>query len=190
MSIEEFAQKEIELLSRRRAAAAQIVMAESAAGAALLDAQEGDSASAPADQIQRARSELAQIDAAIRICHSRRLGTIRSKRQADAGALRRQAAELIDQAEKIESRVTKALVAVADAQQTTFAAPAVALGGGVPLSLKLRSEAAALESRAADLESELPRHGTLDVEGTGTADLLEGMLRVEVECPDTQSVID
>jgi hypothetical protein len=33
--------------------------------------------------------------------------------------------------------VTKALTAVADAQQTSFAAPVVALGGDVPLSLRL-----------------------------------------------------
>jgi len=190
MSIEQFARQEIELLARRRTAAAAIILAESAAGAALLDAQEGDTASASVDQIQRARAELAQIDAAIRVCHARRLGAIRSKRQGDAGALRRQAAELIDQAEKIEHKVSKALATVAEVQQTSFAAPMVALGGDVPLSLKLHAQAAGLESRAADLESELPRHGTLDVEGTGIDDLIEGMLRVEVECPDTQSLVD
>jgi len=137
MTIEQFAKQEIELLARRRAAAAAITAAESAAGAALLDAVEGDTASLSVDQIQRARAELSQLDAAIKICRTRRLGAVRTKRQGEAGALRRQAAELRHQAETIEARVTKALTAVADAQQTSFAAPVVALGGDVPLSLRL-----------------------------------------------------
>jgi hypothetical protein len=90
MTIEQFAKQEIELLARRRAAATAITAAESAAGAALLDAVEGDTASLSVDQIERARAELAQLDAAIKICRTRRLGAVRTKRQGEAGALRRQ----------------------------------------------------------------------------------------------------
>jgi hypothetical protein len=189
MTIEQFAKQEIELLARRRAAATAIVVAESAAGAALLDVVEGDTAASSVDQIQRARDELGQLDAAIKICHARRSAACRAKRQAEAGGLRRQAAELHDQAEKIEAKVARALALVADVQGTAFNPPTVALGGDLPLSLKLRSEAAALENRAADLESELPRSGVLDCDGTATNDLIEAMLLVERETPTTEAIV-
>ena len=66
MSIERHAQKEIELVARLRAANERIAQAEVDAGAAYVDAEDGQSTSASVDAVLHAKAEVALIDSAIR----------------------------------------------------------------------------------------------------------------------------
>ena len=125
-TVEEFAKRELELLSSREGAIVAIAAAELAAGNVILNAADNESIRTATDSIGRARGALSGIDAALAACRSGRLRAISVKRADEAKKVRAGVAKLRAEKEKIEVEVSRHLTAVATLQRTGFAGAAAA----------------------------------------------------------------
>jgi len=189
MSIEKYAQKEIELIARLSAASQRIAQAETAAGTAYVDADEGQSTSVSVDEVLRAKAEVPLIESAIRTVRGRRLEAVRAKRQADAGELRKQAADLRAEIARIEQKVRKHVEAI-NALQETLVSVSAAPAQPIAKSHLLETQAMAIEARAAALDSELPRHGSVTLDNVTSIDpLIAAVLHHPTDSPLSQDVV-
>src|SRR5271157_392093 len=95
--IDHWATRELALTKRQIEIQNSLANIEAEAGAALLDAPENESdgaSHAPSfDKLERARSEVRALAAAISTCRVRRLEAIKTKRAAEVGARRKGAAD-------------------------------------------------------------------------------------------------
>jgi hypothetical protein len=189
--VERWAVKEESLMRQQRDAAAKIAALEVSAGDALLDSEgDGQPSTAPIDAVVRARSEAAAVTAAIASCRLRRIQAITAKRAALAAELRREVMALRRQLDVLDRKTSECMQTLGELQGVAFSAMPTPTEVGVPLSQLLANRIQAAESQAARLEGKLPSHGTIDIDGTDISGLLEAVLRVEAESPDTQSIID
>src|SRR5208283_458605 len=90
------------------------------AGDALLDAQDGESAAAAVEQIVRAKSGVAAIEASIRACRARRLEAIRGKIAAEAAEWRKRADEARAEQDRITAKTKKHLDALKQLEGVEF----------------------------------------------------------------------
>jgi hypothetical protein len=170
MSIEKYVQKEIELVARLRAATESIAQAEADAGAAYVDAEDGQSTSASLDAVLRAKAEVPLIESAIRTVRGRRLDAARSKRAEASAELRKQASAVRAQIASIETKVAKHIGAINELQSTHVTVSVTAPGEPPAKSQLLETQAMAIEQRAAALDGELPRHGTVTLDDVTDTD--------------------
>jgi len=190
MSIEKHAQKEIELVARLRTANERIAQAEADAGAAYVDAEDGQSTSASVDAVLRARAEVPLIESAIRTVRGRRLDAARAKRAEASAELRKQASGVRAQIASIETKVAKHIGAINELQSTHVTVSVTAPGEPSAKSQLLETQAMAIEHRAAALESDLPRHGTVTLDDvTGTDPLIAAVLHHASDSPSSQDVV-
>jgi hypothetical protein len=191
MSIERHAQKEIELVARLRAANERIAQAEVDAGAAYVDAEDGQSTSASVDAVLHAKAEVALIDSAIRTVRGRRLDAARGKRAEASAELRKQASGVRAQIAMIETKVAKHIGAINELQGTHVTVSVTAPGEPTAKSQLLETQAMAIEQRAAALEGELPRHGTVTLDDATSIDpLIAAALHHASDSPSSQDVVE
>jgi len=117
-AIEKLANRELALMQQRHAATVKARAAEDAAGDAFLDGETEGQPSPPVDAVVKATAEIAAIDGGLRACRARRLQAVKTKRLAEAAALRKQAGELRDQAAAIKMRVAQAITLVNSLEAT------------------------------------------------------------------------
>ena len=190
MSIEKYAQKEIELIARLSAASQRIAQAETAAGTAYVDADEGQSTSVSVDEVLRVKAEVPLIESAIRTVRGRRLEAVRAKRQADAGELRKQAADLRADIARIDQKVRKHIESINALQETHVTVSVTAPCEPTAKSQLLEAQAAAIEQRAAALEGDLPRHGKVTLDNvTSINPLIAAVLHHPTDSPLSQDVV-
>ena len=188
-AIEKLAARELLLMQQRHAACVKARAAEVAAGDEYLDneaqAEPGPSVAA----VVKAQAEISAIDGGLRACRARRLQAVKTKRLAEAAALRKQAGELRDQAASIRLRVAQAITLV-NSLEAVEVTVSPARAGDVPLSQKLEARTDEMERRAAGLEGDVPRSGVVDVEdATNVEPLIAAVLRHESDGPDAGEIL-
>lgn len=180
-TIEQYARREIDLVGRLRAAKEKIGLAEAAAGAAILDSENETGApgcgvaTEAVDALARAKAEVQALESAIKACRVRRLEAVKTKRAEAAAALRKQAAEMREQLEKLKAKTAKHLAEISELEGMPFAltpAPAPGMWGTVPLSQTLQNDALAADLKAASLEVEVPRNGSVTIDDATSVDPL------------------
>jgi hypothetical protein len=189
--VEKWAVKELSLMHQQRDAAAKVLALELNAGDALLDAEGDQPSTAPMDAVARARSEAAAVTAAIASCRLRRVQAITAKRAAAASELRREVMTLRRQRDALEKKTASLMDALGELQGMPYSASPTPTAPGIPLSQLLLNKIQAAESQASALECELPRSGEVSVEDvTGVEALVAAVLRVEVDVPNTPSILE
>ena len=126
--IEKYAAKEVKLVADHREAVARVSAAELSAGDALLDAQDGESTSAAVEQIVRAKSGVAAIEASIRACRVRRLEAIKGKIAAEAADWRRRADEARAEQDRITAKIKKHVDALKQLEGVEFIPASTQIG--------------------------------------------------------------
>ena len=182
--IEKYAAKELKLVANHSEAVAMVSAAELSAGDALLDAPEGESASAAVEQIFRAKSGVAAIEASIRACRARRLEAIKGKIAAEAAEWRRRADEARAEQERITGKTKKHIDALKQLEGVEF------IPAATPKSSTLGARAFGCEDKAVQLEAAgVPPNGGAQVDDvTSAAPLVEMVLRHESDGPSAQEV--
>jgi len=187
--IANLATKEVKLIERKRVAIARVAAVQEAAGAALVDAPEGESTDGSAASIARANEDVSIVEAAVRTCRARRFEAIKTRRDADATALRKQVAELQGEVKRILAEVEKHLVAVAELEQTRFQT-VLAPFCDPPRTAQLGVQIEAAQRRIASLTDEVPCHGIVDLqEARGMDALIAAVLAHESDSPTAEAVI-
>src|ERR1039458_9369756 len=150
--IERYAAKELKLIADHSGAVAMVSAAELSAGDALLDAPDVESTNAAVEQIVRAKSGVAAIEASIRACRARRLEAIKGKIAAEAAEWRRCADEARAEQERITGKTKKHFDALKQLEGVEF------IPASTPKSSTLGARAFGCEDKAVPLEAaELPR---------------------------------
>jgi hypothetical protein len=182
--IDKYAAKEVKLVADHREAVAGVSAAEMSAGEALLDAPEGESAATAVEQIVRAKSGVAAIDASIRACRARRLEAIKGKIAAEAAAWHKRADEARAEQDRIMAKTKKHLDALKQLEGVEFI-PASTLK-----SSTLGTRAFGCEDKAVRLEAAgVPRNGGAQLDDvTSAVPLVEMVLRHESDGPSAQEV--
>lgn len=182
--IERYAAKEVKLVADHRDAVAGVSAAEMSAGDALLDAPEGESAATAVEQIVRAKSSVAAIEASIRACRARRLEAIKGKIAAEAADLRRRADEARAEQDRITAKAKKHLDALKQLEGVEF------IPASTPKSSTLGTRAFGCEDKAVQLETaSVPRNGGAQLDDVMSAiPLVEMVLRHESDGPSAQEV--
>jgi len=193
MSIDKYAQKEIELVARLRTANERVASVEAAAGSAFLDAEEstdsGETSSVAVEVLMKARAEVSAIAAAIKTCRGRRLEAVAAKRRSTAAEMRKQVAELTSQLERLEAKTQKHIVAISELQGMPFTAAPTPTVPGIPLSQQLQNQITTLAQRAANLEGSVPRHGHVHLDNVASSqELIDAVLRTEADGPDAATI--
>lgn len=188
--LERLGEREVQLISQQRDAAAQAIAAELTAGTAVLDATPEAPADAAVEQLHRARSAGAAVEAALRACRVRRTGVLRDLRATKAASLHKQAAELRNQREKVVAKIQKLEAAAGELQGVPCTVrPVDNFGGRWPLTAQLEGQANSAEEQASRYDAELPRDGSVDAEGVDVRDLLLAVLKVESDAPSSTDII-
>lgn len=182
--IEKYAAKELKLAASYGEAIAMVAVAELSAGDALLDAQDGESASAAVEQIVRAKSGVAAIETSIRACRVRRLEAIKNKIAADAADWGRRAGEARAEQDRIMAKTNKHLDALKQLEGVEF------IPASTPKSSTLGARAFGCEDKAVQLEAAcVPRNGGAQLDDvTSAIPLVEMALRHESDGPSAQEV--
>ncbi len=182
--IERYAAKEVKLVADHSEAVARVSAAELTAGDALLDGQDGESASAAVEQIVRAKSSVAAIEASIRACRVRRLDAIKGKIAAEAAAWRRRADEARAEQDRITAKTKKHVDALKQLEGVEF------IPASTPKSSTLGTRAFGCEDKAVQLETaSVPRNGGAQLDDvTSAIPLVEIVLRHESDGPSAQEV--
>lgn len=183
--IEKYAAKEMKLVADHSEAVAMVSTAELSAGEALLDAPDGASTHAAVDQIVRAKSSVAAIEASIRACRARRLEAIRGKIAAEAGEWRRRADEARAEHERISGKTKKHLDALKQLEGVEF------IPASTPKSSTLGARAFGCDDKAIQLDAAgVPRNGGAQLDDvTSAIPLVEMVLRHESDGPTAQEVL-
>ena len=169
--IERYAAKEVKLVADHREAVARVSAAELSAGDALLDAQDGESTSAAVEQIVRAKSGVAAIEASIRACRVRRLEAIKGKIAAEAADWRRRADEARAEQDRITAKIKKHVDALKQLEGVEF------IPASTPKSSTLGTRAFGCEDKAVQLEAaDLPRDGGAQLDDVTSVIPLVGMV--------------
>ena len=195
--IDYWASRELTLTRRRLALQNSLTDVELAAGTALLDAESDEvSIGASLDLLERAHAEIRALDVAIRAARSRRLESIRSKRAAEAKALRRDAASKREEAQSISKKTAELLAEISGLQGVNYPLSLLSQNPATgiwdcPRGPQLENEAGNLESRAADLErAEVRRDGMLDLENVADLDqVVRAVLEFEADGPTAADVL-
>ena len=183
-----YADREVELLKRLRAADQRVAEAERAAGTAYLD--DPDASSGAVDAVVRAKTERSAIIAALDVNRQRRLEAVAAKRTADARALRQQAADIATEIKTVEAQVAERVSEINALLATQiYFTPGV--GQPLPRTQTLAAQVDHLTHRAEALEVPTPRHGHVDLADVTSVDaLIAAMLRHPSEVPTVAEVID
>ncbi len=183
--IDKYAAKEVKSVANHRDAVAGVSAAELTAGDALLDSQDGESASAVVEQIVRAKSGVAAIEASIRACRARRLEAIKGKIATDAADWRKRADEARAEQDRIAAKTKKHLDALKQLEGVEF------IPASTPRSSTLGARAFGCEDKAVQLESAgVPRNGGAQLDDvTSATPLVEMVLRHESDGPSAQEVL-
>jgi len=183
--IDKYAAKEVKLVADHCEAVARVSAAELTAGDALLDAQDSESASAAVEQILRAKSGVAAIEASIRACRVRRLEAIKGKIAADAADWRRRADEAHVEQDRIMTKTKKHFDALKQLEGVEY------ITASTPKSSTLGARAFGCEDKAVQLETAgVPRSGGAQLDDvTSAIPLVEMALRHESDGPSAQEVL-
>jgi len=183
--IEKYAAKELKLVADHRGAIATVSAAELSAGDALLDAPDGESTYAFVDQILRAESAVAAIEASMRACRARRLEAIEGKIAAEAAEWRKRADEARAELERITGKTKKHLDTLKQLEGVEF------IPASTPKSSTLGARAVGCEDKAIQLETAgVPRNGGAQLDDVPSAiPLVEMVLRHESAGPSAQEVL-
>src|ERR1017187_5931217 len=183
--IEKYAAKEVKLVADHREAVARVSAAELSAGEALLDAQDEESAIAAVEQIDRAKSGVAAIEASIRACRARRLEAIKGKIAADAADWRRRADEARAEQNRITAKTKKHFDALKQLEGVEY------IPASAPKSSTLGARAFGCGDKAVQLEAAgVPRNGGAQLDDvTSAIPLVEMVLRHESDGPSAHEVL-
>ena len=162
--IEKYAAKELKLVAEHREAVAMVSAAELSAGDALLDAPDGESTDAAVEQIVRAKSVVAAIEASIRACRARRLEAIEGKIAAEATEWRKRADEARAEQERITGKTKKHLDALKQLEGVEY------IPASTPKSSTLGARAFGCDDKAVRLETTgVPRNGGAQLDDVTSA---------------------
>lgn len=183
--LERYAAKEMKLVADLREAIERVSAAELNAGDSWLDAPEGESPEAVVEQIVRARSVVAAIEASIRACRARRRDALQRKLAAEAAVWRVRAEELRTERARLEQRTTKHLDALRQLEGIEF------IPAATPKSSTLGMRIAGAEDKAAKLEAaSVPLDGEAQLDDvTSVMPLVDAVLRHESDGPSAQDVL-
>jgi len=183
--IDRYAAKEVKLVADYREAVARVSAAELSAGDAFLDAPEGESATAAVEQMVRAKSGVAVIEASIRACRARRLEAIKGKLAAEAADWRRRADEANAEQGRITAKTKKHFDALKQLEGVEF------IPASTPKSSMLSAQAFGCGDKAVQLEAtSVPRNGGAQLDDvTSAIPLVEMVLRHESDGPSAQEVL-
>ncbi len=183
--IEKYAAKELKLVADHREAVAGVSAAEMSAGDALLDSQDRESANAAVEQIVRAKSGVAAIEASIRACRARRLEAIKGKIAADAADWRRRADEAHAEQGRITAKTKKHVDALRQLEGVEF------IPASTPNSSTLGTRAFGCDDKAVQLAAAgVSRNGGAQLDDvTSAVPLVEMVLRHESDGPSAQEVL-
>jgi len=183
--IEKYAAKELRLVADHGEAVAMVSATEMSAGDALLDAADGESTDAAVDQIVRAKSVVAAIEASVRACRTRRLEAIEGKIAAEAAEWRKRADEARAEQERITGKTKKHLDALKQLEGVEF------IPAATPKSSTLGARAFGCDDKAVRLETAgVPRNGGAQLDDVPSAiPLIEMVLRHESDGPSAQEVL-
>jgi len=183
--IEKYAAKELRLVADHSEAVAMVSTAELSAGEALLDAPDSESAKAAVEEIVRAKSGIAAIEASIRACRARRLEAIRGKIAAEAADWQKRAAEARAEQDRIMAKTKKHLDTLKQLEGVEF------IPASTPKSSTLGARAFGCEDKAVQLETAgVPRNGGAHLDDvTSAIPLVEMVLRHESDGPSAQEVL-
>lgn len=183
--LERYAAKEMKLLADLREAIDRVSAAELNAGDSWLDAPEGQFPEAAVEQIFRARSAVAAIEASIRACRARRRDALQRKLTAEAAVWRVRAEEVRTERARLEQRTTKHLDALRQLEGIEF------IPAATPKSSTLGMRIAGAEEKAARLEAaSVPLDGEAQLdEVTSVMPLVDSVLRHESDGPSAQEVL-
>jgi hypothetical protein len=165
------AEKEIELLARKRAVVITLQAAEAAAGNALLGESDG---AAELQDVIRLRADINATDTAIATLRSRRADAIKAESLERSSVIRKEAETKRKELGTITGKTAAALKNLSEAQQVSYtewilsAQPATddARTFFRPRSLVLRDEIQALEQKADELASSaVPAQGHVELDG-------------------------
>jgi len=183
--LERYAAKEMKLVADLREAIERVSAAELNAGDCWLDALEGQFPQDAVEQIFRARSAVAAIEASIRACRVRRRDALQRKIAAEAAVWRVRAEEARTERARLEQRTTKHLDALRQLEGIEF------IPAATPKSSILGMRIAGAEDKAAKLESaSVLLDGEAQLDGvTSVMPLVDAVLRHESDGPSAQEVL-
>lgn len=162
-----WAEKELGLVKRKMDIRNSLLAAETAAGAALLEADDlgGGNVRQSLDALDRKHAEARALEAAIGACRLKRTEAIKSERAAKVEDLRTRATESASALRSIETKLSRLLSQITQIEECEFV-PAAA-----PKSNRLREEIGRLQREAQDIEaSDVPKSGTVDLHDATTTD--------------------
>jgi hypothetical protein len=181
-----FAEREIELVERRRGKGAELARAET-----FFD----DDQVAAAIRI---RSEIAGIDQTVSAVRRARPNAIRAGFRAEAERLKVEAGAKDKELAVLEAKTSTLLASLSDLEGVAFeetilsAQPARAIGTGyaIPRSARLRAEVSHLAQKAADFEGQdVPASGGVELEDvTDDFQIVLAVLKDRTQAPDAAAV--
>lgn len=183
--LDRYAAKEMKLVADLREAIERVSAAELSAGDSLLDAPEGESPDAAVEQIVRARSAVAAIEASLRACRARRRETLQRKIAAEAAIWRGRGDETRTERARLEQRSAKHLDALRQLEGVEF------IPASTPKSSVLGARIVGADDKAAQLEAAgVPLHGGAQLDDvTSVIPLVDAVLRHASDGPSAQDVL-